>query len=89
MNGLMMDVPLTIASIVHHAERVHGHKDFLRSRTTQSILRVQQKAYDLCPFFRPETKGKADRALCTRPTESKELCPEAISLDAKTSGAPQ
>ena len=27
MNGLMMDVPLTITSIVRHAERVHGHKE--------------------------------------------------------------
>ena len=27
MNGLMMDVPLTITSIVRHAERVDGHKE--------------------------------------------------------------
>ncbi len=29
MNGLMMDVPLTITSIVRHAERVHGHKEIV------------------------------------------------------------
>ena len=27
MQGLMMNAPLTISSIVHHAERVHGHKE--------------------------------------------------------------
>ena len=29
MNGLMMDIPLTITSIVRHAERVHGHKEIV------------------------------------------------------------
>ena len=29
MNGLMMDVPLTITSIVRHAEQVHGHKEIV------------------------------------------------------------
>ena len=27
MNGLMMDVPLTITSIMQHAERVHGDQE--------------------------------------------------------------
>ena len=29
MNGLMMDVPLTISAIVRHAERVHGHAEIV------------------------------------------------------------
>ena len=29
MNGLMMDVPLTITSIMRHAECVHGHKEIV------------------------------------------------------------
>ena len=29
MQGLMMNAPLTITSIVHHAERVHGRKEIV------------------------------------------------------------
>lgn len=29
MNGLMMDVPLTITSIIHHAERSHGQQEIV------------------------------------------------------------
>ena len=29
MNGLMMDIPLTITSVVRHAERVHGHQEIV------------------------------------------------------------
>ena len=36
MQGLMMDVPLTITSIIRHAERVHGHKEIV------SVTRITQ-----------------------------------------------
>ena len=29
MQGLMMDVPLTITSIIQHAESVNGHKEIV------------------------------------------------------------
>ena len=29
MNGLMMDVPLTITSIISHAEQVHGQQEIV------------------------------------------------------------
>ena len=54
MNGLMMDVPLTITSIVRHAERVHGHKEIVsitrdnpRHRYTyrECFARARQLAY--------------------------------------------
>ena len=29
MQGLMMDIPLTITSIIRHTENVHGHKEIV------------------------------------------------------------
>ena len=47
MNGLMMDVPLTISAIVRHAERVHGHAEIV------SVTRDNPRhRYDYRPVLR-------------------------------------
>ena len=38
MHGLMMNVPLTITSIIRHAERVHGSKEIVS--VTRDILAI-------------------------------------------------
>ena len=42
MQGLMMDLPLTITSIIRHAEAVHGHKETIVSDNILAAWNTEQ-----------------------------------------------
>ena len=75
MQGLMMDFPLTITSIMEHAERVHGAQEIVsvtrdnpRHRYTysDSFARVRQLANAMNGWGLDQSDPKKAIAFCSR-----------------------